>query len=124
MATIVDRLFLFMNGALLGNADSGQIEGVGDPVIVDTLSEDFIGVYPVPKHLMCTIEQFEPASGTNFDPMQPWIDTELVTFKGQLGGSGKILEADGFIMGPSIQSSPTNPTKWTFKVAIKAIAFK
>lgn len=124
MATIIDRIYFFMNGAVLGSADSGSIEWVGDPIIVDTLVEDFQGSYPVPKHCMVSISQFEPATGSNFDPVSPWLATETVTVKAQLGGSGKVFEADGNINSPSIKSSPSDPTKWDFKVACKAVPFE
>ena len=121
---IFDRLFVFKDGALLGMADSATVEWQGDPIVVDTLSLDFAGVYPVPKHSQMSVDQFVPVDATNFDPTQAWIATEVVTMKAQLGGSGLVFESDGFILAPSITSSPTNPTKISFKAVLEAKPFQ
>jgi hypothetical protein len=120
---IIDRIFAFGNGGLLGMADRVSVEYSGSPIVINTLALDFAGVYPTPKMATITVDQFVPTDGTVFDPTQKWLDTEQVTIKCQLGGSGKVMEADGFVDAPSITSSPTDPTKLTFKVMVPAIAF-
>ncbi len=121
---IYDRLFVFKDGALLGEADSCTVEWQGDPVVIDTLTKDFAGVYPVPKHAQMSVEQFVPIDASQFDPTSSWLNTEVVTMKAQLGGSGKVFESDGFILAPSITSSPTNPTKISFKAVLEAKPFQ
>lgn len=124
MAQVYERVFVFCNGGLLGEADSVSIEWQGDPIVVDTLAKDFAGVYPVPKHCVVSVEMFQPASSVAFNPADKWIATETVTIKAQGGGSGAVFESDGFINAPSITSSPTNPAKWNFKVMCEAKSFK
>jgi hypothetical protein len=120
---LYDRLFAFVDGALLGEADSCSVEWQGDPIPVETLSQDFAGIYPVPKRCVISCEQFAPIDGSEFDPVEPWLNSTQITFKCQRGGAGDILEVDGFMMAPSVTSSPTNPTKWTFKAMCQAKGF-
>lgn len=120
---IIDRIFAFGNGGVLGMADRVSVEYQGSPIPIDTLAQDFVGVYPTPKRAIVTIDQFVPRDSSQFDPTQKWLDTEKVTIKCQLGGSGKVMESDGFVDAPSITSSPTDPTKLQFKVMVEAIAF-
>lgn len=120
---IMDRLFAFKDGGLMGMADSIEIEYQGSPIPINTLAEDFVGVYPTPKMAVVTIDQFVSTDSADLDPTADWLATTKVTIKAQLGGSGKVMEADGFVDAPSIKSSPTDPTKRTFKVMVKAVAF-
>lgn len=117
---LYDRGFLFVNGQLLGESSGGSLEFQGDPIVIATLAKDFAGVYPVPKHAVITVDSFVPAKGMEFDAVSPWLNTEKVTGKFQFGGSGASMEADGFIMTPSISTSSTDPSKLTFKIAVEA----
>lgn len=109
-----------MNGALIGEADSANLEWIGDPMPVDSLAKDLLGFYPVPKHCLMTVEAFVIADGSGINPSEPFMGNEIVTIKGQFGGSGMSYEGDGMVQGPAVQSSPTNPSKWTFKVLAEA----
>lgn len=120
---IIDRIFVYANGALLGMADRVSVEYQGSPIVINTLALDFAGVYPTPKMATVTVDQFVPTDGKAFDPTEKWLNTEQITVQNRLGGSGKVMEADGFVDAPSITSSPTDPTKLTFKVLVPAIAF-
>lgn len=121
---INDKMYVYANGALLGMADSVTVEYQGDPIVIATLANDFVGVYPVPKHAIVSVENFVSTAGMEFDAVEKWLNTEEVAIKTQMGGSGEVFDTSGFVMAPSISSSPTNPTKMTFKVAVAAKKFK
>ena len=121
---LYDRGFLYVNGQLLGESSGGSVEFMGDPIIVSTLVKDFAGVYPVPKHAQITVDTFVPAKGMEFDAVTPWLNTSKVTGKFQFGGSGASMEADGFILSPTISTSSTDPSKMTFKIATEAKPIK
>lgn len=123
MAQVYERVFAFANGGVLGEADRMAIKWIGDPIPVPTLVKDFGGVYPVPKHCMVSIEMFHPTGNLAFNPSEKWIATETVTIKAQ-SPSGQTFESDGFIQAPTITSSPTDPTKWSFDVLCEAKPFK
>ncbi len=121
--TAYDRGFAFIDGALQGECDSVSIEWQGDPIPVDTLARDFAGTYQIPKHAIVTYESFVPATGIEFNPVAAWKNGTVVTSKVQLGG-GLAMEGDGVVMAPSFTSTPSQPSKFTFKVMIGAEEFK
>ena len=121
---IFDRLFLYLNGQLLGMADGGSLEFQGDPLPVDTLVQEYAGVTPVPKHCMISVESFVPTTGLEFDVVQKWIDTEELTARAQFGGSGKSVTLKAFCQGPSVKWGAAEHTKLSFKLTGGAQAFK
>jgi len=121
--TLYDRGFIFANGALLGESSGGSIEYQGDPQPVATLVKEFAGVTPVPKSAMVSVDSFVPIAGFDFDAIKKFLATEKITMKLQFGGSGLSMEADGFVMAPTISFSATDSTKYTFKVHTEAKEF-
>lgn len=119
-----DRAFFYANGALLGECSGGSIEYQGDPIAVDTLTDDFKGITPVPKRAMVSVDSFAPATGLEFDAVAKWISGEFITIKMQMGGSGASMQADGVVMPPSISTSATDSTKLSFKVMCQAKPFE
>jgi hypothetical protein len=61
--------------------------------------------------------------GTDVDAIKKFLATEKITMKLQFGGSGLSMEADGFVMAPTISFSATDSTKYTFKVHTEAKEF-
>lgn len=122
-AQIYERVFVFGNGGVLGEADRVTIKWVGDPIPVATLVKDLGGFYPVPKHCVISVEMFHPSGTLAFNPSEKWLATETVTIKAQ-SPSGQTIESDGMIQAPTITSSPTDPAKWNFDVLCEAKAFK
>lgn len=122
--TIIDRAYAYANGALLGMCDSVGVEYVGDPIPVETLVQDFAGVYPPPKHATLSFESFVPTTGLEFDAIKMFLATTEVQFKVQLGGSGKSVTTSGFVMAPSITSTPSAPTKMSFNAVVDAKPFE
>lgn len=120
---IYDRAYFFVNGALLGESSGGSIEYQGDPIPVTTLTKDFGGAYPTPKHAIITVDSFIPADGIDFDPTGEWLTTNKITAKMQFGGNGLSMEAEGFCMAPSISTSATDPSKLTWKMMVEAKQF-
>ena len=117
------RFFVYINGKLLGQADSCSIEYQGSPVPVATFVNDFAGVTPVPKHAKVTVDSFVPQSGFEFDVIKAFLATQLITIQARFGGSGKTFKAEGFSDAPSIKSSATDSTKLTFSLMTQANAF-
>ena len=70
---IYDRFFVYINGKLLGEADSCSIEYQGSPVPVATFVKDFAGVTPVPKHAKVTVGSFVPQTGFEFPDPGPQL---------------------------------------------------
>lgn len=120
---VYDRFFVKANGKLLGETDSANIEYQGEPIPVATFVKEFAGVTPVPKHARITLESFVPRVGFEFDAIDKYLKTELVTIQAQFGGSGKTLTVKGFVFPPSIRSSATENTKMTFTVVTEAASF-
>lgn len=121
---IIDRAYAYANGMLLGMCDSAGVEYQGDPIPIETLALDFAGVYPPPKHAVLSFEAFVPTSGLEFDAIKMFLTTTEVQFKVQLGGSGKSITTSGFVAAPSISSSPTSPTKISFRALVDAKPFE
>ena len=102
---IYDRFFVYINGKLLGEADSCSIEYQGSPVPVATFVKDFAGVTPVPKHAKVTVGSFVPQTGFEFDVIKAFLATSKITVQARFGGSGKTYKAEGFLDAPSVKSS-------------------
>lgn len=120
---VYDRFFPYVNGKLLGQADSCSIEYQGSPIPVATFVNEFAGVTPVPKHTKITIDSFVPQAGLEFDVIKAFLATQLVTIQARFGGSGKTFKAEGFCDAPSIKSSATDSTKITFSIMAQAVGF-
>lgn len=120
---VYDRFFPYVNGKLLGQADSCSIEYQGSPIPVATFVMDFAGVTPVPKHAKMTIDSFVPQAGLEFDVIKAFLATQLITVQARFGGSGKTFKAEGYADAPSIKSSATDSTKLTFSLIVQASAF-
>lgn len=120
---VYDRFFASANGKLLGETDTCNIELQGEPIPVATFVKEFAGVTPVPKHARITLESFVPRAGFEFDAIEKFLKTELVTIQAKFGASGKTLTVKGFVMPPSIRSSATENTKMTFTLMCEASNF-
>ena len=120
---VYDRFFAYINGKLLGEADSCTIEYQGSPIPVATFAKDFAGVTPVPKHAKITIGSFVPQAGFEFDVVKAFLATQRVSVQARFGGSGKTFKAEGFCDAPSIKSSATDSTKLDFSIMSQANAF-
>jgi len=118
-----DKGYAYIDGQLLGESSGGSIEYQGEPIPVSTLVKDFAGVTPVPKSAMVSIDSFVPARGLEVDVIKSWLETSVITIKLQFGGSGKSMQADGFVLPPSISFSATDSTKLSFRVHCEAVAF-
>jgi hypothetical protein len=121
---IFDRAFAFANGAVLGMASGGSLEGQGDPLPVDTMVEELAGVTPVPKHFILSTDSFVPQTGLEFDAVKKWLDTEEVSWKVQFGGSGKAVTMKGYLQAPSLKWGAADHTMLSFKAICKAAPFK
>lgn len=120
---VYDRFFVRANGKLLGETDTANIEYQGEPIPVATFVKEFAGITPVPKHSRITLESFTPRTGFEFDAIDKYLKSELVTIQAQFGASGKTLTVKGFVFPPSIRSSATENTKMTFTVIAEAGTF-
>lgn len=119
-----DKAYIFMDGALQGESSGGSIEYQGDPIPVQTFAKDLAGFTPVPKSATVNVESFVPIAGLAYNAIKKYLDNAFVTVKMQLGGSGQQMQADGMIAGPSISTSATDSTKFTFKVICEAKPFE
>lgn len=120
---VYDRFFPYIEGKVLGQADSCNIEYQGSPIPVATFVRDFAGVTPVPKHAKLTIDSFVPQTGLEFDVIKAWLATKLITVQAKFGGSAQTFKAEGFADAPSLKSSATDATKLTFSLIVEASAF-
>lgn len=118
-----DKGFLYSGGALLGETSGGSIEYTGDHLPVETLVKDFAGITPVPKRATVSVDTFVPATGFEVDVIKQFLENQKVTCKLQFGGSGLVMEADGFVMAPSITFSATDNTKMSYKIMVEAKPF-
>jgi hypothetical protein len=119
-----DRGFVFADGQLLGECSGGSVEYSGDPIPVQTLSDDFSGITPVPKMAMVNVDSFIPATGFQFDAIKKFLEDKFITIKMQFGGNGLAMQADGVVMPPSITTSATDSSKLTFRVMCQAKPFE
>lgn len=121
---ILDRAYAYRKGALLAKATGGTLEFQGDPLPADTIAEELAGVTPVPKHAILSMDLHVSQTGDELDVVQQWLDTEELTWKVQLAGSGKLTEAKGYLMAPSLKWGAAEHTMLSVKVLMKASAFQ
>lgn len=120
---VLDRLFVYSNGAPLAWSDQVTVSFQGSPVVAVTFFMEFAGVTPTPKSCKIDVESFVPRTGTGLEVVRQFLKTELVKPRMQFGGSGLILNLEGFVDVPSIRSSATDATKLSFSYMCNAAAF-
>lgn len=114
---LYDQYFAYLNGALLAENTSLDIELRGDDQEILTTAKGFAGLTPSPRSVMITAENVVPPTGFEFDAFQKFLDSELVEMKVQSGATGKTLVSKGFIQAPKVQGGvgKTVSLSFTFK---------
>jgi hypothetical protein len=111
-----DRAFLYLQGNLAAEAESGTIAYQGDPLPVATIAKQFAGVTPVPQSVKIDSVEFVPVAGAgNLKPvLDSWRGTKKVKLRIQFGGSGLIGTYEGFLGAPSVSYGAADHTKLTY----------
>lgn len=117
-----DRFFVFINGAVDGEAASATLEYQGEYIPIATLLKDFAGVTPTPKMCKVSIEGFVPSAGFSVDAPKLFLAGSFVDVKLQYGGSGKAFKAKGIMQPPTLSSSATEASKISFSLICEAYA--
>jgi hypothetical protein len=118
-----DKGYVFASGVLLSDAMSGTLEYQGTNTPVETLVKELAGFTPASKRATLKVDSFVPRTGFEFDIIKRYLENTVLTFKVQFGGSGLVMEADGWVDPPSISFSTTDSTKLSFGATIEAKAF-
>lgn len=122
---VYDRAFLYLKGQLALEAESVEVEFVGDPIPVATIAKNFGGVTPVPISAKINVSEFVPVQGGNVkDVIKTFLKTGKVQVAIQLGGSGEIIKTEGFFTAPKISSGASDHTKATYSILCEAKPFQ
>jgi hypothetical protein len=122
---IYDRLFIFFDGGLDVEAEAVEVEDTGDPIPVATIAKEFGGVTPVPKLTKFNITRFIGTSDDMTDAIRnAWLKTKKVKMKVQRGGSGKLINTEGFCTAPKMNAGASDHSKMTYSVLCEAKAFQ
>lgn len=122
---VYDRAFLYIKGQLALEAESVEVEFVGDPLPVATIVKNFGGVTPVPTSAKINVSEFVPVQGGNVkDAIKAFLKTEKVQVAVQLGGSGEIIKTEGYFTAPKVSSGAADHTKATYSILCEAKAFQ
>lgn len=112
---IYDRAFLYLDGALEAEQESGTYAIQGDPLPVATMGKEFGGITPTPKSLKADISEFVPISGGSVKKIFNGFKAhKKFKLRIQLGGSGLIMESEGYLMPPSITTGAADHTKLNY----------
>lgn len=118
-----DKMYIFMKGTLLSDAMSFTLEYQGTNTPVETLIKELAGFTPASKRATIKVDSFVPRTGFELDVVKLYLANEVITVKIQSGGSGLVMEADGWVDPPSIAVSTTDSTKLSFGATIEAKGF-
>jgi hypothetical protein len=122
---VYDRAFLYLRGKLALEAESVEIEFMGDPLPVATIAKNFGGVTPTPTSAKINVSEFVPVQGGNVkDAIKAFLKTEKVQVAVQLGGSGEIIKTEGYFTAPKISSGAADHTKATYSILCEAKPFQ
>lgn len=112
---IYDRMFFYRNGALAMEADAVNADYQGDPLPVATIAKEFGGVTPVPKSLKLDIVEFIPVAGSSVkDVVNSFLKTKKLKVRIQFGGSGEIVNSEGYLTGPKMNSGAADHSKLNY----------
>lgn len=116
------RYYISIDGKLDGEAESVDIKYNGDPMPITTLVQDLAGFYIPPKNATVSVKGFIPASGDRVDYVGYFLDNNIVSVK-VATDSGETMVAQGMINGPSLTSSPTDPSRIDVSMTVTASNF-
>lgn len=112
---IYDRIFFYLNGKLAVEAEAVNPGYQGDPLPVATIAKEFAGVTPTPKHLKLDIVEFIPVAGSSVkDVVNAFLQTKKVKARIQFGGSGEIVNSEGYLTGPQMTSGAADHSKLNY----------
>ncbi len=112
---IYDRIFFYRNGALAMEAEAVNPAYQGDPLPVATIAKDFAGVTPTPKSLKLDIVEFIPVAGSSVkDVVNIFLKTQKIKVRIQFGGSGEIVNSEGFLTGPQMTAGASDHSKLNY----------
>jgi hypothetical protein len=116
------RYYISIDGKLDGEAESVDVKYNGDPMPITTLVQDLAGFYLPPKNATVTVKGFIPASGDRVDYVSYFLDNNIVSVKVSTD-SGETMIAQGMINGPSLSSSPADPSRIDVSMTVTASNF-
>jgi hypothetical protein len=116
------RYYISIDGKLDGEAESVDIKYNGDPMPITTLVQDLAGFYIPPKNATVSVKGFIPAGGDRVDYVGFFLDNNIVSVK-VATDSGETMVAQGMINGPSLTSSPTDPSRIDVSMTVTASNF-
>lgn len=116
------RYYISIDGKLDGEAESVDVKYNGDPMPITTLVQDLAGFYIPPKNATVTVKGFIPASGDRVDYVSYFLDNNIVSVKVSTD-AGETMIAQGMINGPSLSSSPADPSRIDVSMTVTASNF-
>ncbi len=119
-----DRAFVFINGQLLGEAESVSVQYQGEHIPIATLVKDLAGVTPVPKSAVIEVTSFVPAKGFEQDAVKLFLEGTFVKVRVQFGGSGIKMTAEGIVQPPNVSASATDASRISFSILCEARPFE
>ncbi len=100
-----DQLYAYFNGKLLVTITGIDTTLQGDDQTVMTIVGGFAGITPGPKTRNINLDGVVPATtGLEFEMEKCYLQSKLVEFKLQFGGSGKKLITKGYLGPVNIKS--------------------
>lgn len=112
---IYDRIYFYLNGKLAVEAEAVNPGYQGDPLPVATIAKEFAGVTPTPKHLKLDIVEFIPVAGSSVkDVVNAFLKTQKIKARIQFGGSGEIVNSEGFLTGPQMTAGAADHSKLNY----------
>lgn len=115
MAQIYAQMFLTINGQLLGECSSIDVN-VGDtsPEVLTLGNEGTRGKTPGPKTLEISSNNFIPAAGVEYEFVDDLMDNKFVTLKVQRVDNGKSLTSTGWFTGSQLTTAVGENLNYSF----------
>lgn len=107
-------MYLFVDGALLKENTSVDINWDGDDQDVQTTAKGWAGISPSPVSLSINVENVIPPAGFEFDAAKAFVEKTEHEIKCMSGATGKSLVSKGYVRQPKLASGVGKVTQYTW----------